>query len=423
MKNKLKSYPLIRENYRRVRKIVLHLRYGRFYRAAKLTNHYNPIYRLAIKNPIYVRHRQKQNLERVLAKFYPDLINQTALKKKPSVALILREGNTFPRSSAFIRLLSPLAGCLGSKINIDVVDSKNIALPKVDFVIIQRTAIDNLRAAKKLIESARNMDALIIVDNDDAFNHISQNHPEYAKHQRRIKAFQTLIEEADQIWLSEETLIDSDFRSKSVVIKNSLDKNIWTLRRKPKQKRQTKRIQMVYMGTATHNEDLQMILPALEKLNYEYPGSFRLKIIGVSEDLPDEKWISRLYTPRFGALYPTFVQWFLRQGPFDIGLSPLVDSDFNRAKSDIKCLDYIAAGIMPVVSNVRPYQNKEIEDFIIKVNNNSDAWLKELASIVADPKSFRKRKSVILPRAQKYLWRKRSAETTAKKISELLRIT
>ncbi len=412
MKNKLKESSFIRENYRRLRKISLHLIHGRIYQAATLANHYNPVHRILIKSSFYSPYRQKKNLGKVLKEVYsyPD----TDRNKKYKVALVLRDGHFFPRSSSFIRLISPLSDdAVREKIELNILSSLRLpANIDADFVIIQRTAFNDVRQAQKLLEQVKN--SKIIVDNDDAFHQISEEHPEYAVQIKRVEAMEYLLQKSDQIWVSTDELVENRYKAKTKVITNSLDPRLWETK-----KIRTKNkgpIQMVYMGTATHDADLAMIIPALDKVHEKHPDSFQLTTIGVSQNVPERTWITQLNTPRFGSLYPNFVEWFLSQGPFDIGLSPLVDSAFNRSKSDIKCLDYLAAGITPVVSDILPYQSKEIENFIIKIKNDEASWLNRLSSIVANPNDFRNRVEEIIPSAQKYIWQNRSCEQTAKKL-------
>jgi hypothetical protein len=283
-------------------------------------------------------------------------------------------------------------------------------LPKeiiADFVIVQRTAFDKLYQAQKLIKKTGA--AKLIVDNDDAFHEISEEHPEYTQQVKRVEAMEYMLEKAAQIWVSTDKLIDKRYVNKTKVVINTLDRRLWE--NNPGQVKSGP-LRMVYMGTATHDADLEMIMPALDKVYKENP--FQLFTIGVSQNVPERPWITQLNTPRFGSLYPNFVNWFLAQGPFDIGLSPLVNSAFNRSKSDIKCLDYMAAGILPLVSDILPYQSKDIEPFIIKVKNNEDSWFKALSEIVKNPAKFRTEKSKIIPKAQKYLWSERTSANTAK---------
>lgn len=404
-KENLKKSSVIRDNYRRLRKIFLHIIHGRFISALKLANHYNPVYRIMVRTSFYNPVRERKNLAEVLEnKFsYPDDSG------KYKVSLVIRDGNFSPRSSSFIRLISPLTDeSVRKDINLSLLSAQK--LPKeldADFVIVQRTAFDKLHQATKLVEKAGT--AKLIVDNDDAFHEISEEHPEYTQQIKRVEAMEYLLEKADRIWVSTEKLIDKKYADKTQVVINTLDSRLWGNRPAKTTKGPLK---MVYMGTATHDADLEMILPALDKVQETNP--FQLFTIGVSQNVPERAWITQLNTPRFGSLYPTFVDWFQEQGPFDIGLSPLVDSAFNRSKSDIKCLDYFAAGIMPVVSDILPYQSKEIEPFIIKVKNDEKQWVRTLAEIAKDPEKFRAQKSEIISKAQEYLWNERSSTNTVK---------
>lgn len=414
MKERLKTISFVRENYRRLRKIFLHLIHGRLYQAALIANHYNPIHRLLLLTPYRFSRGQRKNYRKSLKRVFK---YKNTPAKDINVGLIVQDGDFSPKSSAFIRLIAPLTHpSVSKKINIRLMSPRKVKVaPDIDVYIVQRTAFKNLKQAKAFWQKAKANNAAIVVDTDDAFSVISESHPEYKKQTRLLEAKEFIVEKADEIWLSEDDLITPKYADKSFVMRNTLDARIWkSAESKPKKKVADKKIRMLYMGTATHGEDFKMILPALDKLDDKYPGAFQLTTMGVSQDLPKRKWIKQLNAPRFGSLYPNFVKWFLKQGPFDIGLSPLVDSPFNRAKSDIKCLDYLAAGILPVVSDLEPYQSPEIKDFIIKVKNDANSWESALAEIITNPENFRKEKAAIMPKAQKYIWQKRSAAKTGK---------
>ena len=177
---------------------------------------------------------------------------------------------------------------------------------------------------------------------------------------------------------------------------------------------------MLYMGTVSHSADFEMIFPVLDKLAKKYMDSFRLTIMGVSNNTPERTWIKRVYQKRNGSIYPSFVRWFLKQGPFDIGLSPLVDTAFNESKSDIKCLDYLAAGIVPVVSDLEPYKSAELDDYIIRVKNTSQAWEKTLDYLVSNTESFRADYDKKIQEAQLYISSKRSSRNTSQQILKLV---
>lgn len=373
---------------------------------------------VAYDRPIFATKRQKKQLQNLLKKHYshPDIsVNPT--KNRLSVALIIRDGTTHPKSSAFIRLLGPLTTKIASKkLELDIFpENSYIVDSRTHVCIVQRTAFDNVKYAKKLVKNIRQNHIKLVVDIDDAFNVIHKAHPEHSKYSRRSEALNYLLQEADETWISTKTLSKSYPKIRnSFVIENSLDNRIWNYdNHKLLKASGRKPLQIVYMGTATHNSDLAMIMPALDKVAKQFPDSFKLTIIGVADDLPQRAWLSRLYQKRGGSIYPKFVSWFLKQGPFDIGLSPLADNSFNNSKSDIKCLDYIAAGIVPVVSNAVPYKNPDLNDFIIRVNDSVDDWFKVLSRLVSTPEITRQENIVRSKKGTAYLWKHRSANDTS----------
>ncbi len=376
--------------------------------------------RAVYNHPTVKTPRESRRLKKVLQDIYG--LDTTVLGSKKSIAIIMRDGTHYPKSSAFIRLIGPLSQPLiSNNYRLSLHPENTTQLPEGTHIcIVQRTAFDSVSTAQQLLNEIKSKRCRLIIDSDDAFNVIDRSHPEHNEQRERVAAFELLLQEADSVWLSTEALVDvyPKTQQKPIVIQNYLDSRIW---KGPGVKsNDASRINMVYMGTATHDADLEMIMPALRKLNKQYPDSFMLHVIGVSSALPNEPWITRLQ-PNKTSLYPLFVKWFIRQGPFDIGLSPLVDSAFNRCKSDIKCLDYFAVGAVPVVSDITPYSTPELAKLIIKVPNNSDEWFAVLADIVKDPVASRKRLAATQEQANDYVWAKRSVESAAETILKNLR--
>lgn len=362
----------------------------------------------------------RRQLKRLLLRFY-SYENQGTDPKKINIALIIRDGTSHPKSSAFIRLLSPLTDAsVANKVSIKILDENTTLLQGgTSICIVQRTAFDNRDLAKQLVSQLEETGTKLIVDSDDAFNLLDTSHVEHSIHNDRYEALEYLIQKASQVWVSTHALAVLHKKDKSniYVVPNSLDDRLWGRTNDSMDQEITNgsTIRIVYMGTATHEADFNMILPSLDKLAQKYPDSFELTVIGVSPgELPKRKWIKRLRQPRGGSIYPKFVGWFIKQGPFDIGLCPLLESPFNNCKSDIKCLDYLAAGILPIASDVPAYRTPELDEFIIKISNNPDAWERSLEIIIKDVKSFKMQKSKIVSDAQKYLWSQRSSKNTAK---------
>lgn len=423
MKQELKKIHFIRNNYRRTRKIFLHLISGRFKDAIDLLNHYNPVYRILFRTSYRLHKMQSKKLEEAVEEYY-DLPDNSFNDKNIKLGIIARDIDYHPKSSTFIRLISPLTvKVLEPEVGVKFLTLKNLKKNNdLDVLIVQRTALNSLKEARKLIDQTKNASIKLVVDNDDAFDKIGKSHPEYNLQLKRREALNYLMEHSDEIWVSTELLVLPQYKNRSFVMENSLDKRLWkTDKIMAKDKKTYKNVlSMVYMGTATHDADFKMILPDLDRVNAKNPGSFMLTSIGVSSDLPDRPWIQQISPPRFHSLYPLFVKWFLNQEKYDLGLSPLLDSEFNRSKSDIKCLDYLAIGSTPIVSDLEPYQHSDLEEYIIKVQNKPGEWYEEIMDIINKKKKFRENMKGRNINAHKYVFSERSSELIGVRMLENL---
>ena len=84
--------------------------------------------------------------------------------------------------------------------------------------------------------------------------------------------------------------------------------------------------------------------------------------------------------------YDAFVPWFRSvAAQCDVAVAPLVDSDFNRGKSNLKFLEYAAAGLPVVASDVGPYAAtiRSEQDGLL-VANDTDAWFEAIVRLLDD---------------------------------------
>jgi glycosyltransferase involved in cell wall biosynthesis len=148
----------------------------------------------------------------------------------------------------------------------------------------------------------------------------------------------------------------ADHHRRIQVIPNGLDERLWGEPPQPRLNRFDP-VRMLYMGTATHDADLAMILPALGRIKQTFGDRVSIELMGVTlaSDLPG--WISRVPMPAMAAAsYPGFVNWITDQPGWEIGLAPLTDTPFNRCKSSIKTLDYAALGVAVLASDMPAYR-------------------------------------------------------------------
>lgn len=344
-----------------------------------------------------------------------------------SVGLITNGGKTNPKGSAFIRLIEPLTHpSISRRVSLEIFNENTVDVGSgITHCIVQRTAFDDIKTAKKFISSTKKRGIKIITDNDDAFDMIPKTHPEYRVYKSKVTALKYIIDNADEAWFSTKRLLEHyDTKTKKFVMQNNLDSRIWKnfLTDKTTKLGGNVPLQILYMGTNTHDSDFRMILPALDELYALNPDSFELTVVGISDDLPVRSWTKR-QAPE-NSSYPEFVSWLLKQGPFDVGLAPLRDTEFNKNKSDIKCLDYLACGIKPLVSDVVPYSDVSLNNLIIRIKNTQEAWMEALAKQIAQKDQSRKHKPKFTQKARRYIMDKRSTQRTAKDmLSHLTRLS
>jgi len=141
---------------------------------------------------------------------------------------------------------------------------------------------------------------------------------------------------------------------------------------------------------------------------------FRLTIIGIADETASRPWLNRV-SPGPDALYPRYAGWLTEQAPlFDIGVAPLVDSEFNRLKSDIKLLEYLALGIAPVMSNLDPYSDSDLA-LPPMLCGTPEQWLERLSTLAANHTALEEAKSRARDQREA-MWRSRNAATTGTSI-------
>jgi glycosyltransferase involved in cell wall biosynthesis len=131
-----------------------------------------------------------------------------------------------------------------------------------------------------------------------------------------------------------------------------------------------------WTGTAGNLGHLESIRPALAAAAREVP--FVLRIVG--ESPPSAEWNE----PR-----TEFVRWSLEReaaevAQFDVGLMPLIDSEYARAKAGYKALVYMACGVPALVSPVGTnleIMNDGVEGFFA---STEEEWRARLVQLLRD---------------------------------------
>lgn len=136
-----------------------------------------------------------------------------------------------------------------------------------------------------------------------------------------------------------------------------------------------------FSGSITHNQDFEMILPAIVKIMNTY-NNVRLFLVG-EITLPKE-----LEEVKERVIFNKFVDWEKLPeliSAVDINIAPIVDTLFNRAKSENKWVEAALVRVPTVASNVGAFA-KMIKDGDTGVlcENTVDDWYYALEKLVVD---------------------------------------
>ena len=184
------------------------------------------------------------------------------------------------------------------------------------------------------------------------------------------------------------------YNSNISVVKNRLAKFVWgEIKNCAPEKKERPRI--VYPGSQNHfsQDDSggdfgETLLNFIQKTKKQYEWVF---IGGIPHELKDDpdityyNWISVLQYPMV-----------LKNLNADIGIAPLEINDFNKAKSNLKMLEYTVCGIPGIYTNIEPYKNASLTcaneeimiDKIQKALSDEDmrynSWIKDKNTIESD---------------------------------------
>jgi processive 1,2-diacylglycerol beta-glucosyltransferase len=306
-----------------------------------------------------------------------------------------------PHGSAYIRLLRPFKHP-NLEANLEVTSGLRYEGQAVDAVIVDRLWRADVTAAlvEELVDSVRRAGAKLIYALDDNLLDLparrilllAETEPWPSEEHRWIVRY--LMRHADGVLVTTPGLKERlrELNEKIAVIPQALDERL--LVRKGSQEGTPlfgrRKIVIGYMGTFTHDDDLLMVLPALQAVWERYGEEIEFQVMGVVgqpdtvtalEGLP----IHTVNPEHEEGEYPLFMLWFTSRIDWDIAISPLRDTAFNASKSDIKFLDYCAVGAAGIYSRVPAYASslRHMETGWL-AENDTEAWTEALATLIAD---------------------------------------
>ena len=301
-----------------------------------------------------------------------------------------------------IRLVQPFdaAAAMHPDALVQVVDLEAALTRAADAIVCQRHVVADLMAAERLIDHCRRHGMKLIYDLDDDLVSIPATHPEAERLTSLAHVVTRFVAAADSVWAATPELVRrlSGLRTDVELVRNAHDERIWRHARPRPIALQQQPVRIVYMGTATHDKELDFLQPIAESLHRRFGRQVRFDVVGVASRRHLPHCFHRVEPESEPATqtYPGFVEWFCRQ-EWDLAVSPLVDDPFNRCKSAIKLLDYAALGLPVVASRHTEYETAFGSGHGVQlVSNTVDQWVEALARLITAPESRRRDSERIL---------------------------
>lgn len=215
----------------------------------------------------------------------------------------------------------------------------------------------------------------------------------------------------------------SQFNPNWKLIPNSLDFKIWD-DLSIKKHRYTR---IGWIGGRTHVRDLMTVAPAIKEILkkhkdvwfYVVNSALKPYAQHVGKDYVFADCPNVYYTDSNMPinLYPRFMSHF----KFDIGIAPLEDCNFNRAKSNLRWLEYSALKVPTIATKVGHFEEtlNDGKDGLLVANNDLTRWAEALDSLIMDENRRREIGRAAYTRVKKDFNLRRTASMYLKHLKDI----
>lgn len=255
------------------------------------------------------------------------------------------------------------------------------ALEWADVVVLN--SITHKEGIAKIRERQVEYGLKVVVDSDD-WGEVNPDSPFKKMHELNEAMFVIgrTMDIADLVTCTTKHLVKQvASHNKNVkVLPNFMDLEFWD---RPKLTNTSDKIRIGWAGSLTHLDDLKYIVPALKRIYQEYPVEYifvgEQRIADLMKPVPVEAmlgvpfnaWPDKLHALRL-----------------DIGLAPLLDTPFNRNKTNIKWMEYGIAKV-PGVYSPTVYAHIDFEPKYGVVAYDQDHWYRAIKHLIDYPQRRR----------------------------------
>lgn len=253
-------------------------------------------------------------------------------------------------------------------------------------VIIQRVF---RMAGLAIIDLLQQNGVKVITEIDDGLD-LNISHPAY-HHWVNNRGYEIAIE---QLKMSNGIYVSTDYLKRQfqkynaniAVISNTIDRkyikhhyaNAEIL--KIKNRVNDGKIKIVYMGSSSHDGDIESIYEPLLQFANDYSDFVEVELLGGCVNFAKRK-DAIIKTPSKHNIHDYYT--YLSEKSPHIGLAPLVKHDFNLCKSNLRFVEYSSLGAVTLASNIGDFK-KPIADGVCFGfdNKNPNDFYKQLKNIL-----------------------------------------
>ncbi len=261
----------------------------------------------------------------------------------------------------------------------------DVTPPEADVVVIQRP-LNKLRV--QAIEILQSKGIAVVVEIDDDFSCIPPSNAVWASHHPRAnpasnwRMISEAVKRADLVTISTPALAER-YGPKCVILPNYIPESYLKIDKAAVRAEMglEDKVRIGWTGIpATHGGDLEVCGDAVARVCKETGATFRaigsirtLDILGIPEANSE-------FAP-----WSDLAHGYPRQlATLDVGIAPLADTAFNRAKSWLKVLEYMALGVPSVASPLPEYQRLSWQIGGPLMTGRSREWAHRLGRLARD---------------------------------------
>ncbi len=266
--------------------------------------------------------------------------------------------NQYPSAVEQYRIYSPLKQA-GIEI-IPGIRENQPALEAIDqapLVLFQRDFSRDFQEYQQMLARAHTQGKPVVLDLDDHLLALPEDHPDRISgvFADRLPALLHALLNVDAITVTTPVLRQAllPYNPRIYVLPNYLDAELWQFR-EPKATEDGALVRILFMGTPTHQPDLELIATAMVHIAQKYGKRVAFIFFGAQPPTSLKNTAKVTYLPLRTYTYQDFLREY-QQLEAEIAVAPLQDNLFNRCKSAIKYFEYTALGLPGVFSALPPY--------------------------------------------------------------------